>query len=119
MEMVEGLVYVTDTDRGYLRKRAGRGFYYVDEKSQKLNDKKVIERIKALKIPPMWQEVWVCKKSNGHLQATGKDQKQRKQYLYHEKWAQHRNTSKFKRMPEFAKALPLIRSVSFGYTGAY
>src|SRR5690606_20495684 len=58
-------------------------------------------------------DVWICKKTNGHLQATGKDQKQRKQYLYHEKWTQHRNTSKFQRMPEFAKALPLIRIVSF------
>lgn len=112
MEMVKGLVYVTDTDKGYFRKKAGKGFYYIDEKNEKITDGKILTRIKNLKIPPMWQEVWICSKANGHLQATGKDQRRRKQYLYHEKWAQHRNTNKFKRIPEFAKALPKIRNVS-------
>lgn len=112
MEMIRGLVYVTDADKGIYRKRAGKGFYYVDSNKQKVKDEKVLSRIAGLKIPPMWADVWICTKPNGHLQATGKDQRNRKQYLYHEKWAQYRNTSKFKRMPEFARALPLIRAAS-------
>ncbi len=112
MEMISGLVYVTDADKGIYRKRAGKGFYYIDDQKEKIKDEKILARIAGLRIPPMWQDVWICKKANGHLQATGKDQKNRKQYLYHEKWAQYRNTSKFKRMPEFARALPLIRATS-------
>lgn len=110
--MISGLVYVTDVDKGIYRKRAGKGFYYIDDQREKIKDEKILIRIKNLKIPPMWEDVWICRKANGHLQATGKDQKNRKQYLYHEKWATYRNTSKFKRMPEFARALPLIRATS-------
>ncbi len=110
--MISGLVYVTDADKGIYRKRAGKGFYYIDDNKKKIVDEKILSRIKSLRIPPMWNDVWICKKANGHLQATGKDQKNRKQYLYHEKWANYRNTSKFKRMPEFARALPQIRAIS-------
>lgn len=112
MEMVKGLVYGSDEEPGYYRKRVGRGFVYLDEGKTKVVDEALIKRIKDLKIPPMWKEVWVCKKVNGHLQATGKDQRGRKQYLYHPKWSAYRNTSKFKRMAEFARALPAIRKTS-------
>lgn len=112
MEIIKGLIYGSDDVIGYGRKRIGRGFIYLDENKNKIEDEAIIKRIKDLKIPPMWKDVWVSNKINTHLQATGKDQKGRKQYLYHAKWSQFRNESKFKRMEEFGKALPMIRKTS-------
>lgn len=112
MEMIKGLIYGTDDVTGYCRKRIGRGFVYLDEHNHKIIEEVIVKRIKALKIPPMWKEVWISKNPNTHLQVTGKDEKGRKQYLYHAQWNLYRNESKFKRMGEFGRALPKIRQAS-------
>lgn len=102
------LVYVRDTEGGISRLKKGKGFaYYFDNKPVK--DKKDIERIKKLVIPPAWNNVWICPLENGHLQATGLDVKQRKQYLYHVLWQQLRNETKFHKLYEFGKVLPQLR----------
>jgi len=102
------LVYVRDTESGISRLKKGKGFtYYFDNKPVK--DKKDLERIKKLVIPPAWKNVWICPLENGHLQATGLDAKQRKQYLYHLLWQQLRNETKFHKLYEFGKVLPQLR----------
>ena len=106
------LIYVSVNEPGYSRKKRGSGFQYLDEKGKRITDKEIISRIKALKIPPMWEDVWICKKPSGHLQATGIDSRRRKQYLYHEEWSKLRNESKFYKMAEFARALPVIRKTA-------
>ena len=103
------LVHVTADSPGYRRKGRGKGFEYLDEHGVRLQDKSELERIQKLRIPPAWKNVWICKKPNGHLQATGIDARGRKQYLYHEEWNRQSYTSKFDRMAGFAKALPEIR----------
>lgn len=102
------LIYVSNKDEGFLRRQNGKGFIYLYQ-SKKLTDKKQLERIKKLVIPPAWKDVWICKLPNGHLQATGFDIKGRKQYRYHRRWNSLRNETKFYRMLEFGKALPKIR----------
>jgi DNA topoisomerase-1 len=89
--------------------RRGRGFGYVDVDGERLSDEETLARIRALAIPPAWQEVWICVDPNGHLQATGIDAADRKQYLYHEAWRAQRDRQKFRRMVEFAEALPRLR----------
>ncbi len=106
------VIYGSETHMGYFRRRMGKGFTYLDENKSKITDAAIIERIKALKIPPMWTKVRVSTKENTHLQATGKDQRGRKQYLYHPEWMAFRNRCKFKRMTEFGQALPTIRKQS-------
>lgn len=102
------LIYVHDGQPGISRRRQGETFcYYLGEK--KLRDKKVLERIKKLAIPPAWEEVWICHLENGHLQATGLDARQRKQYKYHTLWNSFRNHTKFYRLYEFGKTIPAIR----------
>ena len=102
------LVYVNDSDKGILRKKWGKGFRYTFEE-KKLTDKAQLERIKKLVIPPAWKNVWICTLENGHLQVTGWDEKERKQYIYHPAWIALRNQTKFYRMIQFAHALPDIR----------
>ncbi|HKP32847.1 MAG TPA: hypothetical protein VJT83_08970 [Chitinophagaceae bacterium] len=102
------LVYVTNTTEGYRREKKGKNFLYYDGKKQ-ITDKKTIERIKKLVLPPAWTEVWICKIANGHLQATGLDAMGRKQYKYHPLWGNLRNETKFHRLLEFGKALPALR----------
>src|SRR4030095_656033 len=102
------LFYVKDTDPGISRLKKGKGFAYLLEEKP-LKNKKDIERIKKLVIPPAWTNVWICVFENGHLQATGYDVKQRKQYLYHPLWQHLRNETKFHRLYEFGKALPQLR----------
>jgi len=102
------LIYVSNKDEGFLRRQNGKGFIYLYQ-SKKLTDKKQLERIKKLVIPPAWKDVWICKLPNGHLQATGFDIKGRKQYRYHRMWNSLRNETKFYRMHEFGKAIPKIR----------
>ncbi len=104
------LVYVTDEQPGFTRKRSGRGFRYLDEQGSKLVDPQALERIAALVIPPMWQRLWICANANGHLQATGYDAKGRKQYIYHPLWVAFRQQHKFTRLLEFGACLPLIRA---------
>ncbi len=104
-----GLTYVTDTAPGIRRKRKGKGFVYVDDQKGPVRDKKVLERIRALVIPPAWEDVWICRQRNGHLQVTGRDARGRKQYRYHEDWTVIRNGNKFDRMAKLARKLPHLR----------
>jgi DNA topoisomerase-1 len=103
------LRYVSDSRPGITRRRSGKGFTYIDPKGERLTDKQEIARIKALAIPPAWTEVWISPYPNGHIQATGRDEKGRKQYRYHERWREVRDETKYGRMIEFGRALPRIR----------
>jgi DNA topoisomerase I len=94
---------------GYTRRRAGKGFVYYDETGRRIADLEVLERIKALVIPPAWQAVWICPWPNGHLQAVGLDARGRRQYRYHDRWRARRDSEKFERMEQFARALPDLR----------
>ncbi|MCU7520113.1 MAG: DNA topoisomerase IB [Ignavibacteria bacterium] len=105
-----GLRYVSDEDPGFSRKGQGKGFIYLEKNDNKLTDPKHVIRIEALVIPPAWTNVWICPYSNGHIQATGRDQKGRKQYIYHAGWEDIRNTNKFNLMIRFGETLPLIRA---------
>lgn len=104
-----GLRYVSDAGPGIRRRRAGRGFSYIGTDGQVIRDRRQIERIKALAIPPAWTDVWISPTRKGHIQATGRDAKGRKQYRYHPRWHDVRDEVKFGRMVAFAAALPRIR----------
>jgi DNA topoisomerase-1 len=104
-----GLRYSTDVGPGITRRRRGRGFSYHDPDGRTIRDRDVIARIRALAIPPAWTEVWICPWATGHLQATGRDARGRKQHRYHPDWQAHRHGAKFERMVAFAAALPTIR----------
>ncbi|HEY9878855.1 MAG TPA: DNA topoisomerase IB [Leptolyngbyaceae cyanobacterium] len=104
-----GLHYVSDECPGICRKRSGKGFSYYDAQGNRLQAIAERNRIESLRIPPAWQEVWICPNPNGHLLATGRDAKGRKQYLYHPEWNKCRNEAKFSRMIPFGLALPKIR----------
>jgi DNA topoisomerase-1 len=104
-----GLRYSTDAEPGLTRRRAGRGFSYRDPAGRTIRDHDVRKRINALAIPPAWTDVWICRWPNGHLQATGRDARGRKQYRYHRAWARQRGAVKFNRLIDFAAALPQIR----------
>ena len=103
------LIYVTDKEPGIERKTKGDKFEYYFN-SEKITDDEELLRIKHLVIPPAWKRVWICKKENGHLQATGFDVKNRKQYKYHPHWNSLRNHTKFYRLIDFARVLPAIRT---------
>ena len=96
---------------GIRRRRAGRGFAYVGVDGTKVDDPEVLDRIRALAIPPAWTDVWVCPWPNGHIQAVGTDAKGRKQYRYHDAWRLRRDQEKFDHMVEFGRALPAMRKV--------
>ena len=104
-----GLRYVTDDEPGIRRRKSGKGFTYRDPQGKTVKDPKVIERIRKLAIPPAWTDVWICPRANGHLQATGRDAKGRKQHRYHPDWRSVRDETKFGRMILFGEALPKIR----------
>ena len=104
-----GLRFSCDEDPGIRRRKRGRGFQYLDDDGATVMDPDVIERIMALAIPPAWTDVWICRKPNGHLQATGRDDRGRKQYRYHPKWRAHREETKYERMAAFGRILPTIR----------
>ncbi len=104
-----GLRYVSDEKPGIRRKTMQNGFRYLDKEGAALKDEKALARIKALAIPPAWTEVWISPWENGHIQATGRDAKGRKQYRYHAKWRAVRDEAKYGRMISFGKALPAIR----------
>jgi len=103
------LVYVSDTQPGIVRYKKGRGYMYMCE-GKLLRKKEDINRIRSLAIPPSWTSVWICTLPNGHIQATGLDMRKRKQYRYHPLWSVLRNETKFHRLFEFGKALPVLRS---------
>lgn len=104
-----GLRYVTENQLCFERRKKGKGFTYLDEDGKTIKDEKLVERFNSLVIPPAWENVKICKTNNGHIQATGRDAKGRKQYIYHDKWEEIRNETKFHRMYEFGKSLPSIR----------
>jgi DNA topoisomerase-1 len=104
-----GLRYASDDRPGWTRRRAGRGFSYRDEDGRPIRDRPTLERIRALAIPPAWTDVWICPWPNGHIQATGRDARGRKQYRYHPRWHRRRDVHKFDRMVAFARALGPIR----------
>jgi DNA topoisomerase-1 len=105
----EGLRYTSDSMPGYRRISRGKSFVYIDQNGRRIADKSVLLRIRKLVIPPAYTDVWICPHANGHLQATGRDARGRKQYRYHPKWRVHRDETKFDRMLEFGRALPRIR----------
>ena len=104
-----GLRYVVDTAPGIRRRRAGRGFSYVGRGGKPVRDAATRERIRALAIPPAWTDVWICPSPRGHLQATGRDARGRKQYRYHPEWARVRDAGKFDHIARFGAALPRLR----------
>jgi DNA topoisomerase I len=104
-----GLRYVSDDRPGYTRKAKGEDFAWLDTDGKLIRDEQRLLRIKRLAIPPAWTDVWICPASNGHIQATGRDARCRKQYLYHERWREVRDENKYDRIISFGKALPKIR----------
>ena len=105
-----GLRYVSDRKPGIRRQQTKAGtFAYLDGAGEAVTDPKIIDRITKLRIPPAWQQVWICARPNGHIQATGVDSRGRKQYRYHEDWHSARNATKFDKMPQLGTVLPALR----------
>jgi DNA topoisomerase-1 len=104
-----GLRYVTDALPGIGRRRAGKGFRYSAPDGTPVRGVATLARIKALVIPPAWKDVWICPSPRGHIQATGRDERGRKQYLYHQDWRAVRDATKYARLPAFGVCLPRIR----------
>jgi DNA topoisomerase-1 len=104
-----GLRYVSDQGPGISRRRAGRGFVYTDPGGERVTDKETLGRITSMAIPPAWVDVWICPNPRGHIQATGRDSRGRKQYLYHPDWRSVRDETKYERILAFGEALHSIR----------
>lgn len=104
-----GLVYVSDEEPGIRRRKSGKGFTYLLPDGGKVTDRATLERIKSLAIPPAYTDVWICPRANGHIQATGRDAKGRKQYRYHPAFREVREGTKYEHMLDFAKSLPALR----------
>ena len=104
-----GLRYASDARPGITRRRRGRGWSYHTADGTPVRDTEVLERIRRLAIPPAWTDVWICPWPNGHIQATGRDARGRKQHRYHPDWRAHRDGEKYARLIAFAEALPRIR----------
>jgi DNA topoisomerase I len=104
-----GLRYVSDTSPGICRKRAGKHFSYLGLDGKPIHDQKELQRIRALAIPPAWKNVWICSNPRGHIQASGRDARGRKQYRYHSEWRKIRDETKYDRLIAFGQALPCIR----------
>ncbi len=104
-----GLRYISDTGPGITRRRAGKHFSYLGLDGAPIRDRAELDRIKGLGIPPAWKDVWICPDPLGHIQATGRDAKGRKQYRYHPRWREIRDETKYGRMMAFGRALPRIR----------
>src|SRR5882724_1921579 len=104
-----GLHYVSDDRPGYTRRAKNGEFDYLNTEGKRIRDEQRLLRIKRLAIPPAWTNVWICPSPTGHIQATGRDARRRKQYRYHERWRELRDENKFDRLAAFAKALPKIR----------
>jgi DNA topoisomerase I len=105
-----GLRYVSDAERGIQRRQEDQGFSYLKPNGEPVSDDASLERIRKLAIPPAWTDVWICPRPNGHLQATGRDARGRKQYKYHPQFREVRESTKYEHMLEFARALPTIRA---------
>ena len=105
-----GLRYVSDRQPGIARRQGRRGFVYVDASGRRVRDPARLDRIRRLAIPPAWRDVWICPLAHGHLQAVGRDARDRKQYRYHARWRARRDETKYTRLLAFAGALPKIRA---------
>jgi DNA topoisomerase-1 len=103
------LRYVADATPGFTRRRHGRGFLYLTAGGSRVRDRETLRRINDLAIPPAWTDVWICPHANGHLQATGFDDRGRKQYLYHSRWREVADQVKFERLREVGRSLPRVR----------
>jgi len=104
------LTYVNDSEPGIRRRRAGKGFAYMGSDGTRVEDAETLARIRKLAIPPAWTDVWICPRADGHIQATGRDQRGRKQYRYHAGWFACRDEVKFSSLVAFAEALPKLRA---------
>jgi DNA topoisomerase-1 len=105
-----GLKYVDDSRPGIRRQRKGTGFAYLDPQGRAVREAATLRRIRALAVPPAWRDVWICPSAQGHIQATGRDARGRKQYRYHAQWSAARNAAKHRRLCEFARLLPKLRA---------
>ena len=104
-----GLEYVSDAEPGLRRRKSGQSFRYLDAAGRPVTDDATLHRVRALAIPPAYRDVWICPRANGHLQATGRDARGRKQYRYHPRWSEARGLEKFSRVVAFGAALPKLR----------
>lgn len=105
-----GLRYVSDDGPGLTRRRSGTGWSYRDATGKPVRDKAVLARLRSLAVPPAWTEVWFCPRADGHIQATGRDARGRKQYRYHPDWRAQRDATKYHHVMDFARALPKLRA---------
>ncbi|HEY2598145.1 MAG TPA: DNA topoisomerase IB [Candidatus Dormibacteraeota bacterium] len=105
-----GLTYTSDSEPGIRRVRKGRHFEYIDSDGHVLRDAATLDRIRSLAVPPAWENVWICARPRGHLQATGRDARGRKQFRYHPRWRETRDADKYAKLVGFAQALPRVRS---------
>jgi DNA topoisomerase-1 len=112
---VPSLRHSSDREPGYTRRRRGKGWRYLDADGRTVRDPRLRARFEALVIPPAWTDVWICKSSRGHLQATGTDAAGRRQYLYHPAWHEQRQLDKYERILRFADGLPDLRRVTAGH----
>ncbi len=103
------LRYVTDASPGIRRRSAGKRFFYLNQQGRRISDPKTVDRIRQIVIPPAWTDVWICPSPHGHIQATGRDAKGRKQYRYHPKYRAVRDETKFERILKFSKVFPKVR----------
>jgi len=110
VEVPPGLTWSSDQLPGLTRIRAGKGMSIRGVDGRTVRDRAVLDRIRMLAIPPAWTDVWICPRDSGHIQATGRDLKGRKQYRYHDDWSRQRSENKFDRLPAFARALPKLRA---------
>lgn len=104
-----GLTYSSDEQPGIRRAASGKGFSYRDARGALVRDETTLARVRSLAIPPAWTDVWICPRASGHIQATGRDVKGRKQYRYHDDWSSRASETKFERLTSFARALPKLR----------
>ena len=104
-----GLRYVSDDEPGLTRRRKGKGFIYVDARGRQVKDAATLDRIRKLAVPPAYEDVWICADEDGHIQATGRDARGRKQYRYHPRWSEVRDANKYERMVAFGSMLPRLR----------
>jgi DNA topoisomerase-1 len=107
---MDGIVFSSDEAPGIRRQRSGKGFRYVAPDGATLRDKAVLRRVKALAVPPAWTDVWICPDENGHIQATGRDARGRKQYRYHARYREQQDSGKYEHVLHFAALLPRIRA---------
>src|SRR5919201_1682224 len=109
---MERLRRVDCSGPGIRRRRRGRGFEYLGEDGERIDDAEVLARIRELVIPPAWEDVWICPHPMGHIQAVGTDAAGRRQYLYHRRWRERRDQEKFDEMLRFARVLPRVRTIT-------